>query len=221
MVLRKVERSFRVLGDLDGGALGALLHSKPGLGVLLAAEVLTEEAAGGAVEFPALVAGLDGVPRLAPDPLFFQYLLLSRARPLAFALRCLRAVRGGCGASRSPFRRGLNDDRVACGGGLGGSNTRGRRGSPTGWDDDGRSGGRGLTRGVGSFQRRTPRRQRRQRVGPQWPSWRPRTRMAEGGRQRAAWRSQGLRFRILALGAGSEHVLANRKAWNRLSLTRN
>jgi hypothetical protein len=204
MVLRKVERSFRVLGDLDGGALGALLHSKPGLGVLLAAEVLTEEAAGGAVEFPALVAGLDGVPRLAPDPLFFQYLLLSRARPLAFALRCLRAVRGGCGASRSPFRRGLNDDRVACGGGLGGSNTRGRRGSPTGWDDDGRSGGRGLTRGVGSFQRRTPR-----------------TRMAEGGRQQAAWRSQGLRFRILALGAGSEHVLANRKAWNRLSLTRN
>jgi hypothetical protein len=57
--------------------------------------------------------------------------------------------------------------------------------------------------------------------GRQWPTWRPRTRNAEGRLQRAAWRNQGLRFRVLACGAGSEHVRASRKAWNRLSLTRN
>jgi hypothetical protein len=46
VVLRKVESSFRVLEDLDG-ALGALLLAELGLGVLLAAEVLKEEAACG------------------------------------------------------------------------------------------------------------------------------------------------------------------------------
>jgi hypothetical protein len=86
MVLRKVERFFRVLEDLDGGALGALLLSKLGLDFHLAVGVLAEEASGLAVEFPALVAGLDGVPRLPPGPLYLQRPPLSRARrPLAFA----------------------------------------------------------------------------------------------------------------------------------------
>jgi hypothetical protein len=46
---------------------------------------------------------------------------------------------------------------------------------------------------------------------------------SEGGGilQRAAWRNQGMRFRVLARRSGSEHVFASKKAWNRPSLPRN
>jgi hypothetical protein len=74
MVLRKVECSFWVFEDLDGGALGALLL--PSFALVFSSRPKCRQKWQLKLPPSFLVAGLDGVPHLPPGLRFLQHLFL-------------------------------------------------------------------------------------------------------------------------------------------------